>query len=98
LLSGRGLEFVQYSTHPFDFKFLMLGTLTFLSASAGTPAAKHPSMPDILAASPPADRRELDLDNTQYLEVPEVGFSEGFPVARSPHCYGMVGVGSDHSS
>ena len=54
----------------FDFKFLMLGTLTFLSASAGTPAAKHPSMPDILAASPPADWRALDLDNTLYVEVP----------------------------
>jgi peptidylprolyl isomerase len=35
--------------------------------------------------------------------APEVGFSEGFPVARSPklgkmwlaHCYGMVGVGRD---
>jgi peptidylprolyl isomerase len=55
---------------PFDFKFLMLGTLTFLSASAGTPAAKHPSMSDILAASPPADWRQLDLDNTLYVEVP----------------------------
>ena len=35
--------------------------------------------------------------------APEVGFSEGFPVARAPalhrtwlaHCYGMVGVGRD---
>ncbi len=35
--------------------------------------------------------------------APEVGFSDGFPVARSPslhrtwltHCYGMVGVGRD---
>ena len=37
--------------------------------------------------------------------APEVGFSEGFPVARDPasgeewlvHCYGMVGVGRDNS-
>jgi peptidylprolyl isomerase len=48
----------------------MLGTLTFLSASAATPAAKHPSSPQILTASPPADWRELDLDNTLYVEVP----------------------------
>ena len=37
--------------------------------------------------------------------APQVGFSEGFPVARDPasgqqwltHCYGMVGVGRDNS-
>lgn len=37
--------------------------------------------------------------------APEVGFTEGFPVARDPasseewlvHCYGMVGVGRDNS-
>jgi peptidylprolyl isomerase len=174
---------------PLDFKFLMLGTLAFLSASAGTPPDKRPSMPEVLAASPAADWRGLDLDNTLYLEVQggrvviemtprfaplhvaniktlararyfdalsiirvqdnyvaqwgdpdnrhplpagigkvepefdsptpagmpfmrlpdgdvyaaEVGFSDGFPVARSPslhrawlaHCYGMVGVGRD---
>jgi peptidylprolyl isomerase len=38
--------------------------------------------------------------------APEVGFSEGFPVARDPktrrmwlvHCYGMVGVGRDNAA
>ena len=38
--------------------------------------------------------------------APEVGFSEGFPVARDPaagqewlaHCYGMVGVGRDNDA
>jgi cyclophilin family peptidyl-prolyl cis-trans isomerase len=38
--------------------------------------------------------------------APEVGFSEGFPVARDPargqewlaHCYGMVGVGRDNGA
>ncbi len=54
----------------FDFRILVLGTLTFLSASAGTPAARHPSTPEVLAASPPADWRQLDLDNTLYVELP----------------------------
>jgi len=46
----------------------MLCTLTFLSAAA--PAAKRPSMAEVLAASSPADWRPLDLDNTLYVEVP----------------------------
>jgi peptidylprolyl isomerase len=46
----------------------MLCTLVFLSAAA--PAAKRPSMAEVLAASSPADWRPLDLDNTLYVEVP----------------------------
>jgi peptidylprolyl isomerase len=53
---------------PLNIKFLVLGTLTFLSASAL--AAKHPSMPEVLAATGPADWRPLDPDNTLYVELP----------------------------
>jgi len=51
-----------------NVKFLILCTLTFLSTSA--PAAKHPDMAEVLAASSPADWRGLDPDNTLYVEVP----------------------------
>jgi cyclophilin family peptidyl-prolyl cis-trans isomerase len=50
-----------------DFKILIPCALVFLSAPA--PAAK-PSMPEVLAASSPADWRALDLDNTLYVELP----------------------------
>lgn len=63
------------------------------------------------ATLPPEFTRALDPklpwtalpDGDVY--APEVGFSEGFPVARDPasgkewlaHCYGMVGVGRDNA-
>jgi peptidylprolyl isomerase len=50
-----------------DFKILIPCALVFLSGPA--PAAK-PSMPEVLAASSPADWRALDLDNTLYVELP----------------------------
>jgi peptidylprolyl isomerase len=53
---------------PANFRILMLCALTFLSATA--PAAKRPSMAEVLAASSPADWRPLDPDNTLYVEVP----------------------------
>jgi peptidylprolyl isomerase len=52
----------------FDFRFLIPCTLVFLSSAA--PAAKRPSMPEVLAATSPADWRPLDLDNTLYVELP----------------------------
>ncbi|HEV7610308.1 MAG TPA: peptidylprolyl isomerase [Steroidobacteraceae bacterium] len=51
-----------------DFKILIPCALVFLSAPA--PAAKHPSMPEVLAASSQADWRALDPDNTLYVELP----------------------------
>src|SRR3984885_12259418 len=51
-----------------NLKFLMPCALVFLSAAA--PAAQHPSMPEVLAASTPADGRPLDPDNTLYVELP----------------------------
>ena len=51
-----------------DFKFLIPCALVFLPAAV--PAAKHPSMPEVLAASTPADWRALDPDNTLYVELP----------------------------
>src|ERR1700722_333896 len=53
---------------PHNLKFLMPCALAFLSAAA--PAAKYPSMPEVLAASTPADWRTLDPDNTLYVELP----------------------------
>jgi peptidylprolyl isomerase len=53
---------------PLNIKFLVLCTLTFLWSSA--PAATGPSMPEVLAATGPADWRPLDPDNTLYLELP----------------------------
>jgi len=51
-----------------NFKILMLGALVFLSHPAA--AAKHQSMPGVLAASSPADWRPLDPENTLYVELP----------------------------
>src|ERR1700733_12710636 len=51
-----------------NLKFLMPCALVFLSAAA--PAAQHPSMPEVLAASTPADWRPLDPDNTLYVDLP----------------------------
>jgi cyclophilin family peptidyl-prolyl cis-trans isomerase len=64
------------------------------------------------ATVPPEFTRPIDTrlpwtklpDGDAY--APEVGFSEGFPVARDPasgqewltHCYGMVGVGRDNGA
>jgi peptidylprolyl isomerase len=53
-----------------NFKFLILCPLTFLSMSISALAANHPSMPEVLAASPAADWRPLDPDNTLYVELP----------------------------
>lgn len=53
---------------PHNLKFLMPCALAFLSAAA--PAARHPSMPEVLAASTPADWRPLDPDNTLYVDLP----------------------------
>jgi peptidylprolyl isomerase len=46
----------------------MACVLVFLSASVF--AAKHSSMPEVLAASSPTDWRPLDPDNTLYVELP----------------------------
>jgi len=51
-----------------DFRFLIACLLGFLPAPA--PAAKHPSMPEVVAASTPSDWRPLDPDNTLYVELP----------------------------
>jgi peptidylprolyl isomerase len=51
-----------------NLKFLISCALAFLSIPAL--AAKHPSMPEVLAASAPADWRPLDADNTLYVELP----------------------------
>ena len=51
-----------------NFKFLIPCALVFLSSAA--PAAKPPSMPEVLAASSPADWRPLDPENTLYVELP----------------------------
>jgi peptidylprolyl isomerase len=51
-----------------NLKFLIPCALVILSQPA--PAAKHPSMPEVLAASSPADWRPLDPENTLYVELP----------------------------
>ena len=51
-----------------DFRYLSVCALLFLSPPA--PAADHPSMPEVLKASSPADWRPLDPENTLYLELP----------------------------
>jgi peptidylprolyl isomerase len=51
-----------------NFKILIPCALVFLSNAA--PAAKAPSMPEVLAASSPADWRPLDPENTLYVELP----------------------------
>ena len=53
---------------PLNIKFSVLCTLTFLWSSA--PAAAGPSMPEVLAATGPADWRPLDPDDTLYVELP----------------------------
>ena len=53
---------------PGNFRFLISCTLAFLSLPAF--AAKPLSMPEVLAASAPADWRPLDPENTLYLELP----------------------------
>jgi cyclophilin family peptidyl-prolyl cis-trans isomerase len=53
-----------------NFKGLTSLTLAFLSVSATAQAATHPSMPEVLKASSPADWRPLDPDNTLYVELP----------------------------
>jgi peptidylprolyl isomerase len=74
----------------------------------GDPENRHPLPPGIGRVEPefdaatPAQMPFTRLpDGDVY--APEVGFSDGFPAARSPtlhrtwlaHCYGMVGVGRD---
>jgi cyclophilin family peptidyl-prolyl cis-trans isomerase len=74
----------------------------------GDPSSRHPLPPDIGKVAPEFDRPlAADLPFTRLPDgdvyAPEVGFSDGLPVARSPalhriwlaHCYGMVGVGRD---
>ena len=77
-------------------------------AQWGDPANRHPIPAGIGKVAPefdsptPAHMPFTRLpDGDVY--APEVGFSDGLPVARSPslhrtwlaHCYGMVGVGRD---
>jgi peptidylprolyl isomerase len=74
----------------------------------GDPDNRHPLPPGIGKVAPEFDspsRSQMPFTRLPDGDVyaPEVGFSEGFPVARSPalkltwlaHCYGMVGVGRD---
>jgi peptidylprolyl isomerase len=66
-----------------------------------TPAAAAKIEPEFDSAIPEHMPFTALPDGDVY--APEVGFSDGFPVARSPslhrtwlaHCYGMVGVGRD---
>ena len=51
-----------------NLKFLIPCALVILSQPA--PAAKPPSMPEVLAASSAADWRPLDPENTLYVELP----------------------------
>ena len=51
-----------------DFRFLIPATLVFLWGSAL--AGPHPPMTEVLAASPAADWRGLDPENTLYVELP----------------------------
>jgi len=51
-----------------DFRFLIPCALVFLWHPAL--AAKHASMPEVLAASSAADWRPLDPENTLYVELP----------------------------
>jgi peptidylprolyl isomerase len=51
-----------------NFRILIPCALVFLSNAA--PAAKAPSMPEVLAASSPADWRPLDPENTLYVDLP----------------------------
>jgi peptidylprolyl isomerase len=77
-------------------------------AQWGDPQNRHPVpsgvgkvAPEFDSAPPPHMAFTPLPDGDVY--APEVGFSEGFPVARSAklrltwlaHCYGMVGVGRD---
>ncbi len=77
-------------------------------AQWGDPENRHPIPPGVGKLAPEFDGPTLPgtpftrlPDGDVY--APEVGFSEGLPVARSPalhrtwlvHCYGMVGVGRD---
>jgi peptidylprolyl isomerase len=77
-------------------------------AQWGDPEHRHPVPSGIGKVAP-----EFDFPTPEHMAfatlpdgdvyAPEVGFSDGFPVARSPgihrawlaHCYGMVGVGRD---
>jgi peptidylprolyl isomerase len=52
---------------PRNGKFFTLGALAFLTLPAWS--GTHPSMPDVLAASSPADWRPLDPNNTLYVEL-----------------------------
>jgi peptidylprolyl isomerase len=51
-----------------NFRFLIPCALVILSQPSL--AAKQPSMPEVLAASSPADWRPLDPENTLYVELP----------------------------
>lgn len=51
-----------------NLRFLVPCALAFLSGPS--PAAQHPTMAEVLAASSPADWRPLDPDNTLYVELP----------------------------
>jgi peptidylprolyl isomerase len=61
-----------------DFKDFMLCALGFLSFSAATPGAPapggdtatHPTMSEVLAATTAADWRDLDPENTLYMDLP----------------------------
>jgi len=52
---------------PRNGKFFTLAALAFLTLPAWS--GTHPSMPDVLAASAPADWRPLDPNNTLYVEL-----------------------------
>jgi peptidylprolyl isomerase len=77
-------------------------------AQWGDPDHRHPLPAGIGRVAPEFDSpTRTDVPFTRLPDgdvyAPEVGFSGGFPVARSPslhrtwlaHCYGMVGVGRD---
>jgi peptidylprolyl isomerase len=51
-----------------DFKYLIVGALSFLSLSAS--AAKPPALAEVLAATTPQDWRPLNPDDTLYVDLP----------------------------
>ena len=76
-------------------------------AQWGDPDNRHPIPTAVHEIPPEFDAPQLDRPFTRLPDgdvyAPEVGFSDGFPAARSAqprvtwlaHCYGMVGVGRD---
>ena len=92
----------------FDGLSIIEGAGRTMSLQWGDPDHRHPIPAGIGKLAPEFDTviwPQMPFTRLPDGDVyaPEVGFSEGFPVARAPqqhltwlaHCYGMVGVGRD---